>query len=218
MTIQSTVTVETLFDEPSGTREAIMKATYEALCKHGYADLTIQRIGDEFPKSKSLLYHHYDSKDALLLDFLAYMLEHFETSVPQEEYPDAAAHLRAVLDHVLPDELNEDRREFTSAMVELRAQAAHDPEYREHFTRSTRFFQDRFVTIVENGIEQGVFRDVDPDRVAALLLATIDGARFQRVTTDQEEEVAAVRDELQEYVETRLRADASTDAESEEAE
>lgn len=205
MTIQSIVTVENLFENPEGTREAIMKATYQALCKHGYADLTIQRIGDEFPKSKSLLYHHYDSKDALLLDFLAYMLEHFETSVPEEEYPDAAVHLQAVFDHVLPDELDEGRREFTSAMIELRAQAAHDPEYREHFTRSTRFFHERFVSIIENGIEQDVFRDVDPDRVATLLIATIDGARFQRVTTDGDEGIAAVRDELREYVETRLR-------------
>lgn len=205
MTIQSIVTIEGLFDDPNGTREEIMEATYEALCQHGYADLTIQRIGDEFPKSKSLLYHHYDSKDALLLDFLAYMLEHFETSVPRQDHPDAAAHLQAVFDHVLPDELDEGPREFTSAMVELRAQAAHDPEYREHFTRSTRFFHDRFATIVESGIDQGVFRDVDPDRVAALLLATIDGARFQRVTIEGDDDIAAVREELRVYVETRLR-------------
>ncbi len=211
MTIQSIVTIESLFDDPDGTREEIMKATYEALCTHGYADLTIQRIGDEFPKSKSLLYHHYDSKDALLLDFLAYMLEHFETGVPREDHPDAAAHLRAVFDHVLPDELDEGRREFTSAMVELQAQAAHDPEYREHFTRSTRFFHDRFVTIIENGIEQGVFRDVDPDRVATLLMATIDGARFQRVTTEGDDDIAAVRDELQAYVETRLHVDGESE-------
>ena len=197
--------VEDLFENPEGTREAIMKATYQALCEHGYADLTIQRIGDEFPKSKSLLYHHYDSKDALLLDFLAYMLEHFETSVPREEYPDAAAQLQAVFDHVLPDELDEGRQEFTSAMIELRAQAAHDPEYREHFTRSTRFFHERFVTIIEDGIDQGVFREVDADRVAALFLATIDGARFHRVTTDGDAGIPAVRDELQDYVETQLR-------------
>ena len=204
--------MEDLFENPEGTREAIMEATYRALCKHGYADLTIQRIGDEFPKSKSLLYHHYDSKDALLLDFLAFMLEHFETSVPREDYPDAAAQLQAVFNHVLPDELDEDRREFTSAMVELRAQAAHDPEYREHFTRSTRFFHDRFMTIIEDGIEAGIFREVDSDRVAALFLATIDGARFQRVTTNGDAGIPAVRAELQNYVETRLRRE-SGDAE-----
>lgn len=184
-----------------------MKATYDALCTHGYAGLTIQRIGDEFPKSKSLVYHHYDGKDDLLLDFLAYLLEHFETSVPRADYPDAAAQLMALLDHVLPDDLATDRRDFIRAMAELRAQAAHDPAYRAHFAESTRFFRNRIATIVERGIDEGVFREVDPDRVAALLLATIDGARLQCVTADADATLPVVRAELQTYLETHLFTD-----------
>lgn len=181
-----------------------MKATYDALCRHGYANLTIQRIGDEFPKSKSLVYHHYEGKDELLLDFLAYLLERFETSVPRQEYGDAAEHLTAVLEYVLPDELDDERREFTQAMVELRAQAAHDPAYHEHFSRSTRFFHDRLESIIDRGIEEGVFRDVDATRVASLLLAAIEGARFQRVTADVDATVPAIRAELQAYIDSHL--------------
>lgn len=193
-----------LFDDPEDTRKAIMKATYDALCTHGYADLTIQRIGDEFSKSKSLVYHHYDGKDDLLLDFLGYMLDHFEASVPRHDYDDAAAHLQAILDHVLPDDLDDERHEFMSAMIQLRAQAAHDPAYHDHSTRSTQFFHERFVTIIERGIEEGVFREVDPDRVAALLFATIEGAMLQRATADVEETIPALREELQAYIETQL--------------
>ena len=197
-----------LFDErPAGTREAIMRATYRALCRHGYADLTIQRIGDEFEKSKSLLYHHYGGKDDLLVEFLEYMLERFEGDVPRDEYPDAAAHLSAVLDHVFPAALSDDRVEFTTAIVELRAQAAHKPAYREHFTRSDRFFHDRLRSIVRDGIEEGVFRDVDPDRAAALLLTTITGAMVTRATTADDAHRRAVREELAAYVEARLLAD-----------
>ena len=196
-----------LFDDPDDTREAIMRATYDALCEHGYADLTIQRIGAEFPKSASLVYHHYDGKDDLLLEFLTYLLDHFETSVPPEEYDDAATHLQALLDHVLPDELDDERRQFRAAMIELRAQAAHDPAYRDHFTRSTRFFHDRLTAIIERGIEEGVFRDVDPERVAALILTTMDGSIQHSATTDLDELIPAVRAELEAYVDTVLRAD-----------
>jgi AcrR family transcriptional regulator len=198
---------EALFEETDDTCAAIMKATYDALCEHGYAELTIQRIGDEFPKSKSLVYHHYDGKDELLLDLLEFMLDRFETSVPRHEYADAAAHLEAILDHVVPDALDDDRREFISAIVELRAQAAHDSAYNEHFTRHIQFFHERFVTVVERGIEEGVFRDVDPERVAAFLLTTVEGAMLQRVTVDVEASMPAVREELRRYVETRLLAD-----------
>lgn len=196
--------VSDLFSNPEDTREAIMKATYDALCKHGYANLTIQRIGDEFPKSKSLVYHHYNSKDDLLLDFLDYLLEHFETSVPHEDYADAAAHLMAVIEYVLPDELDDEHREFTRAMIELRAQAAHDPAYHASFTRSTQFFHNRLEAIIERGIQEGGFRDVEPRRIAALLHATLEGARFQRVTADIEATIPLIREALYAYVETHV--------------
>lgn len=198
-----------VFDDPSDTHEEVMAATYRALCTHGYANLTIQRIADEFPKSKSLLYHHYDSKDDLLLEFLEFMLEGFESSVPAEEYGDAREHLQAILDHVLPPEaqLDEERRDFGSAMVELQAQAAHDEAYHEYFTTSSRFFHDRVATVVERGVEEGVFRDVDPDQVATLLMTTIDGTRFRRSTTDVAGTIPKLRAELETYLEACVYAE-----------
>ena len=205
-----------IFDEPTDTQEAVMTATYRALRAHGYTGLTIQRIADEFPKSKSLLYHHYDSKDDLLLEFLEFMLDHFESSVPSSEYDDAASHLRGILEYVFPDEadFDDERREFTSAMVELQAQAAHDPAYREHFTRSSRFFHDRITTVVETGIDQGVFHDVDPDRVATLVVTAIDGARFRRSTADVEETIPVLREELEASLERWLFVESATATDS----
>ncbi len=193
-----------LFDtEPTDTREAIMQATYRALRTHGYAGLTIQRIGDEFPKSKSLLYHHYDGKDDLLLEFLSFMLERFEETIPDREYDDAHDHLTAIVDHAVPEDLDPERAEFRAAMVELRAQAASDTAYREHFTRNDRFFRDRFATVVARGVKEGTFREVDPDRVAAMVLATVHGAMQEEATTDGAE-TADVRGELRAYIESRL--------------
>jgi len=190
--------------DPDGTREAIMQATYLALCTHGYADLTIERIGEEFDKSPSSIYHHYDGKDELLVDFLRYMLEHFEADVALEDYEDAHAHLRALLDHVVPATLDEERAEFTRAMTELRARAATDERYRRRITKHNRFFHDRIAAIVRTGIDQGVFRDIDPEQVAELLLTTINGAMNQQVTAEADAPVRAVRAELDEYVRSRL--------------
>ena len=196
-------------DDPDSTREAIMAATYRALCRHGYADLTIQRIGDEFEKSKSLLYHHYDGKDALLVDFLRYMLERFEAEVGEHDESDALVRLRGVVDRTLPRTLDDERAEFSGAMFELRSQATQDAAYREQFTRSDRFLRERLATIVRDGVEQGVFRDVDPERTAAFLFATLNGAMLARTTAD-DDAVEAVRAELDAYVESHLLADGVT--------
>jgi AcrR family transcriptional regulator len=69
---------------PDDTRTEMLQATYAALQKHGYTDLTIDDIDEEFPKSKSLIYQYYSGKDELLLDFLTFMLEHFESEVQDE--------------------------------------------------------------------------------------------------------------------------------------
>ena len=154
---------ESFLESPEGTREEIMRATFHALCTHGYADLTIQRIGDEFPKSKSLIYHHYDGTDDLLVDFLSFVLDRFEAAMPFEGAAGADAHLDAILDYVFASPMPDRRREFVGAMVELRAQATHDEAYRAHFTRHDRFVADRVRDIVEYGIDEGTFREVDPE-------------------------------------------------------
>jgi AcrR family transcriptional regulator len=199
----------TMFDgDAEDTEAALMAATYEALCKHGYADLTIEKIGEEFDKSTSLLYHHYDGKDDLLVAFLGYVLDQFEADVPSDDVADSWSELQGLLDHVLAPTLDAGRREFTKAMVELRAQAAHRPAYRAAFTRHDQFFHDRLTTVVREGVERGEFTAVDPERVAAVIQTAFNGAMVQRVTTDPDDggvPVEAVRRELEAMLDRHLR-------------
>lgn len=199
-------TDRSFLEDPEGTREEIMNATYYALCEHGYADLTIQRIGEQFEKSKSLLYHHYEGKDELLLDFLAFMLEEVERSIPDPIEEDARTHLTTIVDRVFLAEGDERDREFEAAMVELRAQAAHDDRYREYFTEHDRFFRERLVDLVEMGVDDGTFREVDPDRVASFLMAVFEGTQSHRSTSNADD-TRTIRDEFDAYLETRVYAD-----------
>lgn len=196
--------MELFDDEPASTREAIMQATYAALAKHGYADLTIQRISDEFDKSKSLLYHHYDSKDALLVDFLGFMLEQMEADVPIEVGENAYEQLMSAFRHVFGELFAEP--DFLKAILELRVQAATDETYRRQFTANEQFIQSRLEEIIKGGIEEGTFRDVDPEQAAEMLLTVIDGTILRQATID-DVDVDLVREELATYVRLRLVAD-----------
>ena len=173
-------------EEPDDTRDAIMKATYIALCKHGYSDLTIQRIGDEFSKSKSLLYHHYDSKDDLLLDFLEFMLDQLEEQLPTYQEGGADDHIEEIVDSTFSFGEMHPSTDFAQALVELRTQAAHDEDYREYFTRSDRFVRKHIVHTIRSGIEQGVFQEVDPQETAALFQIVFSGTMTQRVTSNDD--------------------------------
>mgnify|MGYP006277867839 FL=1 len=191
--------------EPADTREAIMQATYRALCEHGYAGLTISRIAEDFSKSKSLLYHHYESKDELLLDFLAFMLERFQAAVPEGRTDPPEERLEAVLETSLSADEDGPDLEFLRAMTELRAQAAHDERFRDHFKTHDRVFRETLVEIGEDGIESGVFRDVDAEQVATFLFATLAGGMNQQATAETGAETETLA-ELRWYVDHRLLA------------
>lgn len=195
----------TLFPaQPDDTRTEMLKATYAALQKHGYTALTIDDIDEEFPKSKSLIYQYYDSKDELLTDFLAYMLEHFESETHEENQLDPRERLRNLLDDTLSSAQNSEMGAFMRAMVALRGQAVYNEEFRTQFTEADRVFLSHIESIIEDGIESEQFDDVETTPIAEFLLVTIHGFLVRRSTTDGDVDGTAVRREIDEYLGTRL--------------
>jgi AcrR family transcriptional regulator len=171
-------------DGAAGTRAAIMEATFEALSKHGYADLTIQTIADEFDKSKSLLYYHYETKDDLLGDFLEFVLDEFEREVDAEGTEEPGARLWTVIELLLPPDVLEDEEalQLRTALFELRMQAPYDEAYADRFAATDGRMTAVFEGILAEGVEEGTF-DVDPGTGATLLADAVTGATLRAVTT-----------------------------------
>lgn len=182
-----------------------MEATYEALLTCGYADLSVSRIADEFEKSKSSLYYHYDSKDALLVALLEYAADRFETAVDTQTDNDPHAELEHVIETLLPLQLEEEERQLQRLLIDLRSRAVTNDDFRVQFSR----IDDRLVSTVreriDTGIEDGTFRDVDSTRVAEHIVALINGAMLERATTDRENATAAIRVSLSSYIDSEVR-------------
>jgi AcrR family transcriptional regulator len=218
------------FAEPTDTRQSILGAAFRALCEHGYADLTISRIGEEFDKSPSLVYHHYEGKDDLLVDLLEYLLDGFETSVSAGEFDMAPrerldAYLAATTDPESVDGEHAPDSQFLSVLVELRAQAATDDAYRDHFERSDRVFEAFLERTVREAAadvdaasggadgdpESGDVADGDvaPAEVAATLQTLATGGMLRWATTGDRGWVEDTRRGVRRYLETALpRVDA----------
>lgn len=211
------------FAEPTDTRQAILGAAFRALCEHGYADLTINRIGEEFDKSPSLVYHHYGGKDELLIDLLEFLLDDFEESISTGAFDMAPrerldVYVASALDPAAVDaaENTPDAR-FVTAIIELRAQAAADDAYRDHFDRSDRVFGsflERTVREAAVDIDASArdARDGDPipaAEVASTLQTLATGGMLRWATTTGREWVGPTRAGVRRYLDTVLpRVDA----------
>lgn len=196
-----------VFEDPADSREEILAATYRALSEHGYADLTIQRIGEEFDKSVGLLYYHYDTKDELVLATLEFLLAEFEARFTDLEVDEPREHLETLLDRLFGAE--EDRTHLET-LIELRARVTHDEAYRDHFARSDRVFEEYLADVLAAGVESGDFRECDPEAVATTLVVFVNGLLLRQVTDEGTDALDRARAELEAYLAARVYADPTT--------
>jgi AcrR family transcriptional regulator len=170
-------------DDPVPDRtDDIMCATYRALCRHGYADLTMQDIADEWSKSKAALHYHYDTKRGLLLAFLEHLFESYTDCVADPGEGDATDRLNALIDDALDPPRTAANRELRTALFEIRTCAPHDDEFRARLERFDRYLHDEIERVVAEGVEAGAFRsDVDPETTATLLVTLVDGGHSRRI-------------------------------------
>jgi AcrR family transcriptional regulator len=174
---------ETTDATSADTPEEIMRATYRALCEHGYAALTMQDIADESDKSTAALHYHYDTKEALLLAFLEYLYESFTEKYATVDGANAVERLVAFVDEILCQTDAAEAEQFQTALLEIRAQAPYSAAYRERLVEFDEFVSDRVEGIVAEGIEEGTIRaDVDPADTAAFVATLIDGVNTRRTT------------------------------------
>jgi len=166
----------------SGTPEAIMEATYRALCRRGFADLTMQDIADESDKSKASLHYHYDTKEDLLFAFLDHLYDSFTEEFAATDGDDAVDRLVTFVDELLCESDIEGSREFQTALLEIKAQGPYVEAYRTELKRVDAFIRQRVEAIVTDGIEAGTVRaDVDPHDTAAFVATLVDGVNTRRV-------------------------------------
>ena len=180
----------------------IMCATYRALCRHGYANLTMQDIADEWSKSKAALHYHYDTKRGLLLAFLDHLFDAYTDRVADGGDGPPRERLQTLLADALDPPRTDASQELRTALFEVKAQAPHDDGFRERLARFDRYLHDEVRGIVTEGVETGAFRaDIDPETTATLLVTLVNGARSRRVALDDE---AGVPDAVRAFVDDHL--------------
>ena len=168
------------------THEMIMEATVWVLAEEGFRGLTLRKVAERAGKNRGLVHYYFDSKDDLLRSLLDHVFDGTKRLLGIDEADDPEDKLRTALRFFAygPGGIDEHGRHYQMAIFQLQALAAHDPELRERFTRNYRYTVDLVTDIIEEGIEAGTFRAVDPEATAVFLIATVDGARNAELSLD----------------------------------
>lgn len=171
------------------SREEIMDSTYKALCKHGYADLTIEKIAEESEKGKSNIYYHFDDKKALILDFLDYMKDNLEEEFESLDSDSLEENFDELLEMMLGVE-DEEMWDFHRALMEIQGRAQYDGDFEEKFRELDDIVLSQFTEVLK---DLEVERPVDK---AELIVSTVQGALSRKLTVESSEGLEKIKGEI----------------------
>ncbi|WP_137287984.1 TetR/AcrR family transcriptional regulator [Natronorubrum halophilum] len=198
---------------PADTYEELIDATLIALSKKGYVNLRVRDIDAEFPKSRQLIHHYFDGKDELVTETLSVLVNHYAEELDSSVGDDPLAKLTDEIDRILlgtgVDEF--DYWTFATALYEIMAQSHHNPDHQELINRLTDRSVDHFSAIMQEGIDQGVFDDVDTVRLAKVIDDLITGAQCKKIFLGNDDALLETREMIDRLVIAQLNpSDPST--------
>jgi len=198
--------------EPLSTRDRILRATFHILEQDGYDALSVNRIANECGLTGSALYNHFDSKEDLIFAFTEYLVfemnREFNSQPKENPADDLYGRLYALISDNPDSEGEIDTISKLRVYYELRSKAIHDPELKTKITENANKYVREFEEIIQRGMAEGVFKDVDAEQEAAFLLTIIDGM-ITNVTTRTDDPRELIWDSVCSYIETQLIADGS---------
>jgi AcrR family transcriptional regulator len=163
-------------------REDLIEGAIRSLHANGYAGTSARSIASESGASLASIGYHFGSKDALLAKALLRSFGQWvrrigEITVAGE---DVSPRERAITALAAARESFEAQRPLLIAFVEAMAQAPHSEELREEMARLYREGRQAVADIVRASLGEHAARlRGDPEVVASLVIAVIDGLALQ---------------------------------------
>ncbi|MCS6836187.1 MAG: TetR/AcrR family transcriptional regulator [Anaerolineae bacterium] len=173
--------------DQSVNREAILLAAADVLRQNGYEATTMKDIAARVGLTAASLYHHFKSKDFLLLSVLEIGLEHaiarLEPLLHATDLPCSERLRRMIATHII--EVADNTAVGAAMVFEIRslmnaklsprnglteADYAEFIERREAFFRRRDVFEGLFKQIIRQGINSGEFRPVDAGIVTKAMM------------------------------------------------
>ncbi len=165
----------------SETRQRLLKAAADCFARQGYAGTSVAQVCQAAGVSKGAFYHHFDSKQALFLSLFHDWLATLDQQL-------AAARLGAptIAEGIL--RMAEGARSVFNMtginvhmFLEFLILASREPWVWQVTVEPYQRFQQVFSRVMQAGIDEGSFRQVDADTAARVLVALAVGLLLQSV-------------------------------------
>jgi AcrR family transcriptional regulator len=159
------------------TRTKIMEAAIKLFSKRGYNKASVDEICEEAGISKGAFYHHFKSKQALFLALLDGWLQFVDNAIEatkDKTVPETFMQITQAFPFVF-----ETAGENLPMFLEFWLQASRDKKIWEASIAPYRRYHKYFTSLIQKGVEEGSFVEVDAALASRMILSTAMGLLLQ---------------------------------------
>jgi AcrR family transcriptional regulator len=153
-------------------REALVLAAYRRLAEAGFEGLRTRDVAAEVGVNIATLHYYFPSKEALIRGVVGHAMGRFRTAFAPGSKPgeQLAAQFQGIR------RLAKDEPELFVVMGELALRSSRDPAIAAIFQETIEAWHSTLRTLVGHAQNEGfVDKGLDPDTVASLVIATLNG-------------------------------------------
>ena len=158
--------------EAEPRREALVLAAYRRLAEAGFEGLRTRDVADEVGVNIATLHYYFPSKEALIRGVVGHAMGRFRTAFAPGSRPgeQLAAQFQGIR------RLAKDEPELFMVMGELALRSGRDKAIAAIFHETIEAWHSTLRTLVGHAQKEGfVDKRLDPDTVASLVIATLNG-------------------------------------------
>ena len=159
------------------TRTRIMESAIKLFSNRGYNKASVDDICGEAGISKGAFYHHFKSKQELFLALLDGWLQTIDTAIEtsrDKTVPETFMQMTEAFPYIF-----ETAGDGLPMFLEFWLQASRDKKIWEASIAPYRRYHQYFTTLIQKGVEEGSFVEVDPELAARTIVSTAMGLLLQ---------------------------------------
>ena len=181
-------------------KEEIFDAFFKVVSEKGFAQATIREIANVAECNHGMLHHYFENKEAIIqaaVDHVttAYRAELLEGLSKHESAMDRLRYLIAWL-----NDLDRFNLEFSRAWMELWILSKSDMAVSAALRECYQEVKDIIAKIIRDGIKAGEFRNINPNVMANVILASLEGSTMLWVVDAEKTPVKAVGKQVEDMI------------------